>query len=74
MITVEDISNKLVEAIKQSGLTQTDLAKKVGVSQQQISIYLKGKNLPALDTLSRLCTVLDLDANEILCVERPKEY
>ena len=33
-----------------------------------------GRKLPALDTLSKLCSVLDLDANEILCVEREKEY
>lgn len=74
MITVTDISKKLAEAIQQSGVTQTEIAQKVGVRQQQISSYIKGKTLPALDTLSRLCTVLDLDANEILCVERPKEY
>ena len=74
MITVEDISKKIAEAIKFGGFTQTVLAQKVGVSQQQISSYLSGKNLPALDTFSRLCSALDLDANEILCVERPKEY
>lgn len=70
MITTADISNKLAESIKQSGMTQTEIAKKIGVRQQQISCYIKGKTLPSLDTLSRLCTLLDLDANEILCVER----
>ena len=74
MITTFDISQKLAEAINQSGMKQTEIAEKIGVKQQQISSYIKGKTLPALDTLSRLCTVLDLDANEILCVERPKEY
>lgn len=74
MVTTTDISKKLAEAIQQSGLTQTFIAEKIGVKQQQISSYITGKTLPALDTLSRLCTILDLDANEILCVERPKEY
>ena len=74
MVTTIEISQKLAEAIKQSGLTQTEIAKKVGVRQQQISCYLSGKTLPAIDTLSRLCSVLDLDANEILCVERDKNY
>lgn len=74
MVTTTDISKKLTEAITQSGFTQTALAEKIGVSQQQISSYISGKNLPALDTLSRICSLLDLDANEILCVERPKEY
>ncbi|MBO5027496.1 MAG: helix-turn-helix transcriptional regulator [Clostridia bacterium] len=74
MITTQNISEKLAEAIKQSGMKQTTIAEKIGVRQQQISCYIKGITLPSLDTLSRLCTALDLDANEILCVERPKEY
>lgn len=69
MITTVEISKKLAEAIQQSGMTQREIADKVGVRQQQISCYINGKTLPALDTLSRLCTVLELDANEILCVE-----
>ncbi len=74
MVTTQDISEKLAEAILQGGTTQTELAQKIGVRQQQISSYIKGHTLPSLDTLSRLCTALDLDANEILCVERAKDY
>ena len=74
MITATHISKKLAESILQSGMTQQEIALKIGVRQQQISSYLHGKTLPSLDTLSRLCTALDLDANEILCVEREKEY
>jgi transcriptional regulator with XRE-family HTH domain len=70
MVTTLEISKKLAESIQQSGLTQTEIAEKIGVRQQQISAYIHGRTLPALDTLSKLCTVLDLDANEILCVER----
>ena len=66
-----EIAEKLSEAIRQSGMKQTELAMKIGVKQQTISSYLNKKKLPALDMLSRLCTVLDLDANDILCVERP---
>ncbi len=74
MVTTLDISKKLAESIKQSGFTQMEIAQKIGVRQQQISSYINGKTLPALDTLSNLCSLLDLDANEILCVERPKQY
>ena len=48
-----------------------ELAKKIGVNQSMISHYITGRSMPALDTFSRICTVLDLDANDILCVERP---
>lgn len=68
MITVQDISKRVAEAIKQSGIKQTELAEKLGIRQQQISSYVNGKTLPAIDTLANLCDVLDLDANEILCL------
>ena len=74
MVKIEEISKKLAEAIKQSGYTQRQIAEQINVTQQQISSYINGKNLPALDTLSKLCSFLDLDANEILCVESPKQY
>ena len=68
MITIEQIRKKIAEAIKQSGLTQTELARRLGIGQQTISHYVKGNKMPALDTLANLCAVLDLDANDILCV------
>ena len=69
MIKLEQIRLNIAEAIKQSGLTQTELASRIGVKQQQISCYLKCEKLPTLDTFAKLCAVLDLEANEILCVE-----
>lgn len=74
MTTLEQIRNVLTEAIKQTSLTQKELADQIGVSQSMISHYVNGRKMPALDTLSRLCSVLDLDANEILCVERSEQY
>lgn len=68
MVTLNKIRAKLQEAIKQSGLSQTEIANKIGVGQQTVSEYLHGKSMPALDTFANLCAVLDLDANEILCV------
>lgn len=68
MITLETIRNNLQTAIKESGMTQTELAKRLGIRQTQISCYLKGLKMPALDTFANLCEVLDLDANDILCI------
>ena len=68
MISIEQIRERLAEIIKQSGMTQNELAKKIGIKQQQISCYINGQKMPALDTLANLCAILKLDANEILCV------
>ncbi len=69
MITLIDIQKRLAEVIKQSGMTQSALAEKLGVKQQQISCYIKGIKMPALDTLANLCAILDVDTNDILCID-----
>ena len=68
MINLDKIRVKLLDAIKQSGMTQTQLASLLGVCHQAIGQYLYQNKMPALDTFAKLCAVLDLDANEILCV------
>lgn len=72
MITINDIQKQLSEAIRLSGLTQTEIGKKLGVSQQTVSHYLKGDKMPSLDTLANLCVLLDVDPAEILCVNKEK--
>ncbi|MDE7168239.1 MAG: helix-turn-helix domain-containing protein [Clostridia bacterium] len=69
MITLDLIKAKVAEAIKQSGLSQSELARRLNIRQSNISHYIKGDKMPALDTLANLCVILDLDANEILCVK-----
>ena len=69
MITLEMIRERLIESISQSGYTQTELARRLGIKQSQISCYVHGKKLPALDTLANLCRILDADANYILCLD-----
>ena len=66
MITLDMIQKNLAAAIKQSGLTQTELGRRLGVSQQTISHYLKGDKLPALDTFANLCTIIDVNPQDIL--------
>ena len=67
MITIEKIRSKLITAIRQSGKTQSTLARQIGVGQQTISEYIHGKSMPALDTFANLCVILDVDPAEILC-------
>ena len=66
MITLNDIQKRLATAIKQSGKTQLEIAKQIGINQANISHYVKGDKMPSLDTFANLCAYLDLDANEIL--------
>ena len=69
MITLESIRNELRQAIKTSGKTQAQIAKELHVTQQTVQQYVSGRAMPGLDTLANLCVLLDLDANEILCIK-----
>lgn len=66
MITIDIIRERLAKAIKQSGLTQAEIANKVSVGYRTISHYVKGDKLPALDTFAKLCIALDVDPAYLL--------
>ena len=72
MITIDKIQTKIKEAIRQSGLTQIELARRSGIKQQTVSAYVHQSKMPSLDTFANLCAVLDIDANEILCISSYK--
>ena len=67
MITLEQIQQRLIEAIKHSNISQTELARRLGIKQPTVGQYLSGRIMPALDTLANLCKILNIDANYILC-------
>ncbi len=68
MVSLEQIRVRLQEAVKQSGMTQNTIAANIGVKRQQISCYIRGEKMPALDTFANLCAVLDVDPAYILCL------
>ena len=59
----------LKEAIEKSGKTQKEIAEKLSVTQSCIAHYVKGDIVPALDTFANLCKVLDVSADDILCID-----
>lgn len=63
---LKDIQVRLREAIKQSGIPQKEIAKRIGVSAQTVSKYMRNDIYPALDTLAKLCKLLDVKSDYIL--------
>ena len=51
---------------KRKGLTQTQLAEKVGISYQLICLYETGKHTPTMAVLEWLCQALGVSATELL--------
>lgn len=66
MIEVSIIKERLRVAIKQSGMTESDIAQKISVSQSCIAHYVKGDALPSLDTFANLCLALDIKSDYLL--------
>ncbi len=64
------ISQNLKREIEQSGMKKSEIAEAIGVSRATVSQYVSGRAQPTLATLSKLCTVLDCSADDILQVKR----
>ena len=50
----KDFIKKLKLAMLESGLTQTDLAKKIGITQSSINKWIDGTNNPKISTLKKV--------------------
>ena len=66
MIKLEDIQKRLREEIKNSGLSQKEIAARLGINPSTISKYLHLDKYPARDTFANLCEILEVSADEIL--------
>lgn len=66
MITLEQIRSNLQEELKTSGLSQSEIARRLNLSSHTVHCYFHGQKMPALDTFANLCKELDIDALHIL--------
>ncbi|MDE6001638.1 MAG: helix-turn-helix domain-containing protein [Clostridia bacterium] len=66
----EIISENIKREIETSGISKTEIAKALGVSKPTISQYCSGRAQPSLATLSKLCSLLDCSADDILNLKK----
>lgn len=64
--TVKFNSELLKRRREEMRLTQTDLARMIGKSQQMIALYENGSNIPKADVLEKMCRVLGLNQTDLL--------
>ncbi len=55
------IGDKIKKARKKAGITQQELAKKLGTTPQNLSQYEKGKRQPKKETLEKIADALDVN-------------
>ncbi|MBD5632169.1 MAG: helix-turn-helix transcriptional regulator [Clostridia bacterium] len=57
---------RIAIAIKQSRYSQKQLAEMLGISESNITNWKNGENLPSVETLYKLCEILDESADYLL--------
>ena len=63
---MEKFGERLREARRDKGLSQKELADKVGVTNSRIGHYENERGTPTAETLVELCKVLDVSSDWLL--------
>ena len=69
MINTSKLAMRIAAARREIGLTQKELAEKVGVSAQAVSKWERGVSCPDISILDELAGALKLSLNSLLGVE-----
>lgn len=67
--------NNILKSLRiREGLTQDDLAKKLGVSRSTISMYERGEREPELEVLEAIADFFNVDMNYLTGKQTQEEY
>lgn len=65
----EYFNENLKWAREQKGLSQKDVAEKIGVAKSTYSLYESGNREPNVQTIKKIANVLDVSADELLGID-----
>lgn len=63
---LEELGKNIAEKRRESGITQCNLAQKIGMEVPNLSVIERGKSNPQLLTLLKLAAALNIHLREIL--------
>ena len=61
---------KLLDAIRDNNMNQSDLARRLGITKDAVSSYVRGRCLPSDETFIKICSELGVNEEELL----PRRY
>lgn len=70
----EIFGGNLVALLKENGMSQSELAKKSGLSNSRISDYISGYASPSIFAAINMAYVLGVDVGEFIDFEEPVTY
>lgn len=65
-------AENFTDLLRIKGLTQAEVAEKIGVKANTLNQWIKGKREPDFDNLLKICFCLDVDPAEILGYRKAK--
>ena len=65
-LSKEQIGIRISNARKVMGLTQAELAERIGVSEKYLSRIENGNQVPSITIVARICEVLQISADKLL--------
>ena len=68
-----EIANRLVQLRKQHGLSQEELAEKLGISRQAISKWERAESSPDTDNLISIAKLYNVSLDELLKTDEDPE-
>ena len=68
----ESFGDRLARLRKERGITQVELAQRVGIAQPNISDYERGESQPSADFIIKLVEILKVSADEVLGLKPTK--
>ena len=65
---------KVIELMKQEGMSQKQLAEKINVTEASMSRYLKGERVPRIDVIVKLANVFNVSIEYLQGIKEVEEY
>lgn len=69
MLDTNQISNRIVNRIKELGMKQKDICEKAGIAKSAMSNYMNGNRVPDTETILKLSNILEISIEWILTGE-----
>jgi putative transcriptional regulator len=64
---------RLKEILKEKGLTQLFIAKAMNLTAVTINQWATGKSMPSLESLLKLCDILDISLDDLVIQKKTKK-
>ena len=66
--------NRIKEALTVKGVSQTELANRLGKTFNMVNLYAANKVQPPIPVLYRIADILNIDVRDLLVPNRIKKY